>query len=83
LNTGNAYREIATRPHDKLNRVQALAFALHRVALLTWARLGFPEELKGPMRLLIRAAEHGTVPSDAWIEAVMKFFPPPPPEGTP
>jgi hypothetical protein len=65
---------------DKLNRVQGLAYALYRAALLTWMRLGFPDELKEPMRLLMRAAERATVPSDAWIEAVMKFFPAPPPD---
>jgi len=58
---------------DELNRVQAASWALHQAAILTWSRLSFPKELSGPLRLILRAIEHGCIPRDEWFAALAKF----------
>jgi hypothetical protein len=60
---------------DLLNRWQAFCYALHRTAHLAWARLDYPEDVAGRLRLLLRAAKHGTVPKDEWLQAAMAFMP--------
>ena len=65
---------------DLEERAQAVSFALARLAVLTWTMLRFPTEMSGPVRLLLRALEHGCVPRCEWFEAMEKFLPPAPPD---
>jgi hypothetical protein len=65
---------------DLLARIQGAVYALHRYADQYWVQLGHPHELKGPLRLILRQAEHGGVPCEEWWAALEKFLSPAKPD---